>query len=220
MITNRYTILPFRFERFSNEEVLLTNDVGEYIFLSTSDFNKFVKYELNPESDIFKNISSKQIATTDKIENVVTMLATKLRTKKSILRNFTELHMVVPTLRCNSSCIYCQVKRNEKTDHSADMTKNTAKNIVHTIFECPSNCIKIEFQGGDPSTDFEMVQYIIEEAEWQNIRKRKYLEFIICTNITLLTPKMVRYLKRYKCQISTSLDGPKEIHNMNRPLQN
>ena len=220
MITNKYTILPFRFERFCNEEILLTNEVGEYIFLTTSDFNKFVEYELNPESDIFMDISSKQIATTDKIENVVTMLATKFRTKKSILRNFTELHMVVPTLRCNSSCIYCQVKRNEKTDHSADMTKKTAKNIVHTIFESPSNCIKIEFQGGDPSTDFEMVQYIIEEAEWQNIRKRKYLEFIICTNITLLTPKMVRYLKKHKCQISTSLDDPKEIHNMNRPLQN
>ena len=31
--------------------------------------------------------------------------------------------------------------------------------------------IKIEFQGGDPSTDFEMVKYIIEEAEWQNLFK-------------------------------------------------
>ena len=111
-----YTILPFRFEHFNAEEYLLTNDVGEYIFLGNEDFDKFVNYELDPQSDIFKDIASKQIATTDKVEDVVNMLATKFRTKKSILRDFTTLHMVVPTLRCNSSCIYCQVKRHENTD--------------------------------------------------------------------------------------------------------
>ena len=216
---DKYTILPFRFERFNESEMLLTNEIGEYIFLSNEDFDDFVNYRLDARSDTFMDIASKQIATTDKVEDVVSMLATKFRTKKSILRNFTELHMVVPTLRCNSSCIYCQVKRNEHTDYSADMTKDTAKNIVRTIFECPSDVIKIEFQGGDPSTDFEMVQYIIEEAEWINLRKRKCVEFVICTNITLLTPKMVKYLKEHKCQISTSLDGPKEIHDTNRPLQ-
>ena len=214
-----YTILPFRFEHFNAEEYLLTNDVGEYIFLGNEDFDKFVNYELDPQSDIFKDIASKQIATTDKVEDVVNMLATKFRTKKSILRDFTTLHMVVPTLRCNSSCIYCQVKRHESTDHSADMTKETAKNIVKCIFESPSPCIKIEFQGGDPSTDFEMVKYIIEEAEWVNLFKKRELGFVICTNLTLLTADMVKYLKKHNCYISTSLDGPKEIHDVNRPLQ-
>lgn len=219
MAVEKYTILPFRFEHFNDKEMLLTNDVGEYIFVNNTDFEEFVNYKLDTKSDVFMDIASKQIATTDKIDDVIPMLSTKFRTKKSTLRNFTELHMVVPTLRCNSSCIYCQVKRNEKTDYSADMTKETAKNIVHIIFECPTNVIKIEFQGGDPSSDFEMVQYIIEEAEWINLRKRKSVEFIICTNITLLTPQMVRYLKKHHCQISTSLDGPKELHNTNRPLQ-
>lgn len=215
-----YTILPFRFARFNEEEYLLSNDVGEYIFLKNDDFHKFVKGELDPTSDLFYDIESKQIATTDNVEDVVKMLATKFRTKKSILEDFTSLHMVVPTLRCNSSCIYCQVKRHESTDHSADMTKKTAKNIVKTIFMSPSPCIKIEFQGGDPSTDFEMVKYIIEEAEWQNLFKKRELEFVICTNLTLLNEKKVKYLKKHNCLISTSLDGPKDLHDTNRPLQN
>ena len=50
-------------------------------------------------------------------------------------------------------------------DHSADMTKKTAKNVVKTIFQSPSPVIKIEFQGGDPSTYFNMVKYIIEDME-------------------------------------------------------
>lgn len=29
-----YQLLPFRFERFNDNQYLLTNDVGEYIFLS------------------------------------------------------------------------------------------------------------------------------------------------------------------------------------------
>lgn len=214
-----YTILPFRFARFNDAEYLLTNDVGEYIFLCNDDFNKFIHYQLDPHSEILQDIASKQIATTDNVEDVVNMLATKFRTKKSILRNFTELHMVVPTLRCNSSCIYCQVARKNINDHEADMTKETAKNVVKTILQSPSPYIKIEFQGGDPSTDFDMVKYIIEEAEWQNLFKRKELSFVICTNITLLTPTMVKYLKKHKCDISTSLDGPSDLHNTHRPLQ-
>lgn len=130
-MTSQYTILPFRFARFNADEYLLTNDVGEYIFLCNNDFERFVNYKLDITSEIFQDIASKQIATTDKVEDVVNMLATKFRTKKSILRNFTELHMVVPTLRCNSSCIYCQVARKNMDDHEADMTKETAKNTIY-----------------------------------------------------------------------------------------
>ena len=133
-----YQLLPFRFKRFNDTEYLLTNEVGEYIFLQNEDFHHLVNGELDIHSDLFYDIESKQIATTDKVEDVVSMLATKFRTKKSILRDFTSLHMVVPTLRCNSSCIYCQVARKNRDDHSADMTKQTAKNVVKTIFQSPS----------------------------------------------------------------------------------
>ena len=120
-----YTILPFRFDHFNKEEYLLTNDVGEYIFLKNDDFEKFIKYELDSKSDLFYDLASKQIATNDKVEDVVKMLATKFRTKKSILRDFTTLHMVVPTLRCNSKCIYCQVAAHNMNAAGFDMDKKT-----------------------------------------------------------------------------------------------
>ena len=82
---NDYQIFPFRFARFNDSEYLLTNDVGEYIFLSNEDFKKFINKELDTKSMVFQDIASKQIATTDKVEDVVNMLATKFRTKKSIL---------------------------------------------------------------------------------------------------------------------------------------
>lgn len=215
-----YTILPFRFERYNDTEYLITNEIGEYVFMSVDDFNKFTTHQLDTNSDVFLELQSKQIATTDKVEDVIRMLATKYRTKKSILRDFTTLHMVVPTLRCNSSCIYCQVARKDMDADSVDMSKETAKRIVKLIFQSPSQFIKIEFQGGDPSTNFPMVKFIIEEAETLNILKKRNLEFVICTNISLLTEEMVQYLKKHNCFVSTSLDGPKDLHNTNRPLQN
>lgn len=215
-----YQILPFRFERLSSNEYLLTNEVGEFLFLSSEDFSSFVNGTLTVDQEAFWELESKQILATSNIDSVVSMLATKFRTKKSILRDFTSLHMVVPTLRCNASCIYCQVARKDLSDHSADMTKATAKKVVRSIFDSPSPCIKIEFQGGDPSTDFKMVKYIIEEAEFLNLFKKKDLSFVICTNISLLDRKMITYLKKHNCNISTSLDGPRDIHNYNRPLQN
>ncbi len=214
-----YQILPYRFHRCSSEEYLLTNDAGEYIFLKNAEFEKLNNGTLTPADEAFYDLASKQIITCDRIEDVVHMLAVKFRTKKSILRDFTSLHMVVPTIRCNSSCIYCQVARRTKCENNSDMSFATAKNVVKTIFQSPSHFIKIEFQGGDPSVRFDLVEYIIEEVELANIRYKKELSFVICTNLTLLDEKKVKYLKKHNCLISTSLDGPKDLHDINRPLQ-
>ena len=69
-----YQLLPFRFERFNDTEYLLTNEVGEYIFLQNEDFHRFVNGEMDIHSDLFYDIESKQIATTDKVEDVTSPL--------------------------------------------------------------------------------------------------------------------------------------------------
>ena len=42
-----YHILPFHFACFRDSEYMLTNDVGEYIFLRNEDFEKFINKELD-----------------------------------------------------------------------------------------------------------------------------------------------------------------------------
>lgn len=214
-----YKLLPFRFERYSDNEVFITNEVGEFTFISKNDFEKLVSFNLNTQDETFLNLKAKQILTDTEIEPMIEMLATKYRTKKSFLDNFTVLHMVVPTLRCNSSCRYCQVSRKDVNAEKCDMDKTTAKKVVNTIFKSPSPYIKIEFQGGEPLLNFKIIKYIVEYAEWRNLFKKKALEFVICTNLTLITEDMLKFLKKHRVSISTSLDGPKDLHNKNRPLQ-
>jgi len=215
-----YRLLPLRFDRINDNEVFICNEVGEFLFVPVNDFNMLVKQQLTPENPSFLDLKAKQFLTDTELEPVIEMLATKYRTRKSFLDKFTALHMVVPTLKCNSNCKYCQVSRKDVTAKGFSMNKTMARKIVDLIFKSPSPYIKIEFQGGEPLLEFGLIKYIIERAEWVNLFKKKELEFVICTNLTLMTNKMLRYLKGHKVYISTSLDGPKDLHNMNRPLQN
>ena len=41
---------------------------------------------------------------------------------------------------------------------------------------------------------------------------------MVCTNLTLLSEEHLAFFKDYGVAVSTSLDGPAEIHNRNRPL--
>jgi His-Xaa-Ser system radical SAM maturase HxsB len=76
--------------------------------------------------------------------------------------------------------------------------------------------IKIEFQGGEPLLNWEVVKHIIEYAEKLNRIASKYLEFVLCTNLTLVTEDILAYLRLHKVRISTSLDGPKPLHDLHR----
>ena len=216
---NAYQLLPFRFIRLDDRKYLVVNEAGEHLFLTREQFNDYVGYSLSPTSTAFLDLKSKHFLTDTELAPVIEMLAVKYRTKKAFLYGFTSLHMVVPTLRCNSNCIYCQVSKKDPTALGFDMDRRTAQRTVDMIFASPSSDIKIEFQGGEPLLNFGILKYIVRRARKLNRRYKKHLTFVICTNLTLVTPRILRFLRRYRISISTSLDGPFDLHNRNRPLQ-
>ena len=214
-----YQLFPFKFETLNEDEISLSNEAGEFCFISNNEFQQLINHDLSSDSETYLDLKAKQIIAESCVNDVIDMMAVKLRTKKSFLDNFTALHMVVPTLRCNSNCVYCQVSRKNIDSKNFDMSKATAKKIINMIFKSPSPSIKIEFQGGEPLLNFNMVKYIIEQAEGKNTFKKRNLEFVICSNLSLMTEDMLKYLKKHNVYISTSLDGSSFLHNKNRPLQ-
>jgi His-Xaa-Ser system radical SAM maturase HxsB len=93
------------------------------------------------------------------------------------------------------------------------MILDTAKKVVETIFQSPSPIIKIEFQGGEPLLNWDIVKFITEYASLLNIKAKRKIEFVICTNLTLLEEYMIDFIKKYNICISTSLDGTKNLHD-------
>lgn len=54
--TTPYIILPFKFERFANQKVLVVNECGEFMFLQDRDFRRFVSYDLGAKEDLFLDL--------------------------------------------------------------------------------------------------------------------------------------------------------------------
>ncbi|NGX28954.1 MAG: Anaerobic sulfatase-maturating enzyme [Candidatus Anoxychlamydiales bacterium] len=209
-----YQFLPFNFGQI-DEDYLITNEGGEYYFLNKENFYKFVKSTLDDDAILY-DLKSKNFIAFDDLSLSLNMLATKYRTRKSFLKHFTCLHMMVITLRCNHRCKYCQVSSKDKVDYKFDMSPETAEKILEHIFCSPSKNIKIEFQGGEPLLNWETLSKTVLLAEQMNKHYQKQLEFVVCTNLTLIDSEKLEFIKAHKIQISTSLDGPKIIHDKNR----
>ncbi len=96
------------------------------------------------------------------------------------------------------------------------MSKETMAASVALMFQSPSPHLTMEFQGGEPSLEIELIKYGIEEAERLNECENRELTYVLCTNCIDLSDEILALCKDYKIQISTSLDGPSFIHNANR----
>ena len=212
-----YVILPFNFEYKNDQDVLLVNQVGQHLFMKTAEFKDFTNKKLTINDELYKILKASHFLTTkEEQETVVEMLAIKLRTRKQFVSDFTSLHMIVVTLRCNCLCRYCHASSVDFTKKNYDMDWNTAKNTIDMIFQSPSDDIKIEYQGGEPFLNWDVVKQSILYAKFLNKFAKKKLSFVICTNLLEITNEQINFCKSHSIEISTSLDGPKEIHDLNR----
>ena len=211
-----YKLLPFNFRRRSNGSVLMTNMNGEFVLVGTKDFSDFVNHRLENGTPLFNTLQSRQFLCLEK-EAGLNRLASKVWTKKSILQGFSRLHIFVLTLRCNCACTYCQASRqNRDATEYYDMTVESARKSVDLMMQCPADDITVEFQGGEPLLNFEVLKEIVRYTKEVNKTAGKKLTFVVCTNLSLATDKMLQFMKDEGIGISTSIDGPAELHDFNR----
>lgn len=213
----QYSLLPFRFERLRDDKYVLTNLSGEYLTLPRSDLEKFVRHQLDSGTIEYIDLRAKHFLTDDKSQIAKDLLAIKLRTKYSVLSEFTGLHIFVVSLRCEHSCPYCQVSRQSDDKTKFDMSIEIADKSLDLVMRSPSKNLKIEFQGGEPLLNFELIKYIVTKAKTLGCKHNKNMSFVIATNLALIDLPIIEFCKSNGVMISTSLDGPREIHNKNRP---
>src|ERR1041385_7986395 len=118
---NGYRPLPFRFMRWSADQVLLSNDAGDWSFVQASTFQQFADGRLARSSDAYAELKAKHFLADSPSTVPLQLLATKYRTKKAFLDGFTKLHIFVVTLRCDHTCAYCQVSRVTEDRRRYDM---------------------------------------------------------------------------------------------------
>jgi His-Xaa-Ser system radical SAM maturase HxsB len=210
-----YSLLPFRFTELDAERYVLTNLAGEFLTIPRASLAPIVRHELSPASPLYTDLLARQFLTDHQSSIATDLLAIKLRTRYERLAEFTRLHIFVVTLRCEHSCLYCQVSRQSDNKLKFDMSRETASAAIDLALRSPAEAIKIEFQGGEPLLNFDLIQYIVTEVKARNTRKA--LSFVIATNLSLINDEILYFCDMHSILISTSLDGPRDLHNRNRP---
>lgn len=203
-----YRLLPFRFGRLEGERYVLTNDVGEYVVLARAELAAFVGRTLDPSGSTYRALKSKHFLFDRHSRVALDLLALKYRTRAEQLASFTGLHIFVVTLRCDHSCHYCQVSRQTEDRTHFDMSRDHADRALDFTFRSPSPSIKIEFQGGEPLLNFELIRHVVERAEVLNTTHRRQLQFVIASNLSRLSDDILSFCKAHGVLFSTSLDGP------------
>lgn len=212
-----YQLLPLRFQSLDGRRYLLSNFAGDYMVLGREELAALVEHRLTTHSPRYDDLKARHFLLEADSNVAVDLLAAQYRTRMSHLSQLTSLFLFVVTLRCDHSCGYCQVSRQSEDRLAYDMSQHTAEQAIDFVFECPSRRLKIEFQGGESLLNFPLIRFIVERVRQRNEAEGRDIAFVVATNLSPLTDEMLSFFRQHRVHVSTSLDGPRELHNRNRP---
>jgi uncharacterized protein len=106
--------------------------------------------------------------------------------------------LAVLSEKCNLNCSYCGVDKWSKKRIDADLYLEEFKKLREQF---PTEKIKIDFFGGEPLLQMDLIEYIIDNIKDDNIK------YFMPTNALLLTDEIVNFLNEKNIEISISFDG-------------
>lgn len=214
-----YRLAPFRFGQLDERRYVVTNDAGDFAVLARDDLERFARKDLDPGSEVYRTLKSRHFLFDEDSECAVDLLALKVRSRSDRVAAFTGLHIFVVTLRCDHSCHYCQVSRQTEDRSSFDMSTAHADKALDFTFRSPAKHIKIELQGGESLLNFELIRHIVERGTALGRASGKDVQFVIATNLARVDDGILAFCREHAVYLSTSLDGPEDLHNEHRRVR-
>ncbi len=211
MENRRFAILPFN-STIIKDRYLVSNFLGGWDFLTKEEFKELNSLKVKENTPLFKRLYEKGLIVD---ENNLKNLINEYRNLNGHLFSDTSLHIAVVTTACNLSCRYCQTRSFKKEN----MNYEVATRVLKFIFDVRNPYVTLEFQGGEPLLNWEIVSFLVENAK-KFQRKEVNLRIALVSNLTLLTEEKMEFLKKFNVEICTSLDGPKFLHDKNRIFKN
>ena len=204
----------FQFKQLGSS-YLLTNDFGCHCFLTPQQFHSLLRDKQPGDADKQQELTEKGFLYEGGREAYIQQHMSRLRGMRSYLFQGTSLHIFVVTTHCNGSCIYCQAQ-SHLTGKRMMMDAKTARKAVDIALQSPASELSFEFQGGEPLMNMDIIREIVTYTE--SLHPQKHITFNIVSNLTLLDADKLDFIREHQISLSTSLDGPREIHDRNRPF--
>lgn len=122
---------------------------------------------------------------------------------------------------CNLACVYCAAGT-KPTVKIPNLNPLIGLKWVNRIIEHAANHavrkIEVEFTGGEPlaNTDFltATIEYLLARAGENRIEPH----ISVVSNLTIVGPKQIEFLKKHPVSLNCSLDGDEDAQNGQRPF--
>ncbi|MBR1535252.1 MAG: thioether cross-link-forming SCIFF peptide maturase [Ruminococcus sp.] len=123
---------------------------------------------------------------------------------------------------CNLNCEYCFASQGKYHGDRALMSFEVAKQAIDFLVENSGSRknLEIDFFGGEPLMNFEVVKEITAYCRSIEKEKGKNFRFTLTTNGVLLDDEVIDFANKECHNVVLSLDGRKEVHDRLRKTVN
>jgi His-Xaa-Ser system radical SAM maturase HxsB len=204
------TFLPLRTRALAQGAVLCVQDGGRFFRTGLPFLDRLTADRLTPTDRTFLVDEGHAIEPADQLGNAAYLYSVAERAAQSGPLDYL---ILIPTLRCNLSCSYCQVSRVGVRQPGFDWDEDTLAAVLAMLDALQGDRIKIEFQGGEPTLRPDLLRAVINRC--QRFADR---QFVICTNLQALDDDIWALLDTPDLYISTSLDGDALTHQRHRTV--
>ena len=213
---------------YLNQKVMYIQDVNYYFGIRDNFDIKLGDYELS--EDEILNIAKEndpeeyEVFINTSIEERINKINTfNIEDVKEQSTNGQFTLCLHPSRKCNLNCKYCFRESEYLGDEQ--LTFEVAKDAIDFLVDkyAPfASKYVVDLSGsGEPLLQIDLVKQIVEYCKKKRNEICKNIEVMFCTNLTLLTPEIVKYLDNEPAIIlGTSIDGDQITNDNNRMYAN
>ena len=158
-------------------------------------------------SDVAELEAAGKLFTEDKYES----LAKEYKNNSKVIKALC-LHVAHT---CNLNCSYCFASQGKYHGERALMSFEVGKRALDFLIENSGTRknLEVDFFGGEPSLNFEVVKQLVEYAREVEGKYGKNFRFTYTTNGMILTDEMIEFVNRECHNVVLSLDGRREVND-------
>ena len=202
-------VWPLKFRPQPDGHLLFADDAGGFFRADDRFLSRYAHGRLTPGDERF--LLDEGHAFRDEEDLAHAAFAVRWAKRQCARRDLSYV-ILIPTLRCNLSCVYCQVSRAAENARGYDWDTGTLAHVLRFLDELETEEIKVEFQGGEPLLRIDL----LEEVRRFCRGRFAGAQFVVCTNLQKLGAREWAFLEEPDTFVSTSLDGDIETHNRQR----
>lgn len=202
-------VWPLKFRPVDASWLIFADDAGGFFQADTDFLDRYASDTLTARDRAFLFDNGHSFSSEHDLAHA--SFAYRWAKRQSIQKSLSYV-ILVPTLRCNLACTYCQVSRAAETANGFDWTEQTLAETIAFLDGLTTSNIKVEFQGGEPLLRLDLLDKIRAFCRTRFAQS----QFVVCTNLQRLGPDEWSFLEAEDTFISTSLDGDFATHQRQR----